>query len=446
MTYQPGGRSLPCFTTTVPAFLNGDDTPRAFLERCLEVLDAREATLKAFVCLDADAAREAADDATDRYKRNEVLSPLDGCPVGIKDIIETKDFPTQMGSPIFKDWQGRRDAACVQALRAGGAVILGKTVTTEFAFGVPGPTCNPYDETRTPGGSSSGSAAAVGSGMLPLALGSQTGGSVLRPASYCANVGFKPSHGALNLGGVHPISPSHDHLGTMAGTLEDAWAAAHFISVAAGGSGDRPCFPGDGTLPSAKMPERLIRLDTVAWPEIDRATKDAFETYLAKLEAAGVEILDKDSDDGIAALETMLTEVEQFGWDVTAYEARWPFLGYRETGQLSDFIASRMDRITGMSPDDFHSAVAKRDALRHRANSLAELSDGYITLAASGAAPKGLEETGSRKFLLPWSIVGGPAYSLPLLAVDEMPLGVQLMGFHGQDTDLTAVARWMMQA
>jgi Asp-tRNA(Asn)/Glu-tRNA(Gln) amidotransferase A subunit family amidase len=441
--YRPGAAPLPCFTAAAPAFSDGSDTPRDFLERCLDTLEAREADVRAFVCHDLDAARTAADDATARWRDGRPLSPLDGCPVGVKDIIETRDLPTQMGSPIFEDWESRRDAACVQALRTGGAIIVGKTVTTEFAFGVPGPTRNPFDLSRTPGGSSSGSAAAVGAGMLPLALGTQTGGSVLRPASFCANYALKLTHGALNIGGVHPISASHDHLGTMAGSLADAWAAAVHIGRVAGGTGDRPGLSGDYALPAARKPQRLIRIKTVAWDEIDGATEAEYERFVTGLAAEGVEILDETSHPDIAALEASLREVEQFGWDVTCYEGRWPFSGYAKTGKLSDFIASRMARIEAMSPADFATAVARRDVLRAQVDALVSLADGFVTLGSSSPAPVGHAETGSRKFLLPWTVAGAPAYTLPLMAVDGLPLGIQVMGFRNRDTELAAIARWM---
>ena len=166
-------------------FCDGGDSPQAFLERCLEKIDHLNNEIKAFTALNVDGARRAADAATRRFKAGKPLSQIDGMPVGVKDIIETADMPTQMGSPVFADWQPRFDAAAVSALKQAGAVILGKTVTTEFAATVPGLTRNPFDTTRTPGGSSSGSAAAVGIGMLPAALGTQVIGSILRPASYC---------------------------------------------------------------------------------------------------------------------------------------------------------------------------------------------------------------------------------------------------------------------
>src|ERR1043165_5709928 len=173
------------FARAVADFRDGRDTPRDFLERCIVNIAAREKDVKAFVTLDLEAARKAADASTARYKAGKPLSMVVGCPVGIKDIMATKDMPTQMNSPAFKGWQSGQDAACVQALREGGAIIFGKTVTTEFAIGFSGPTTNPFDPKRTPGGSSSGTAAGVGSGMMPVGLGTQTPGATVPPAPSC---------------------------------------------------------------------------------------------------------------------------------------------------------------------------------------------------------------------------------------------------------------------
>ena len=267
------------FARAVADFRDGTRTPRAFLERCLKTIATRDRTIKAFVTLNAAAARKAADASTRRYKAGRPLSPIDGCPVAVKDIIATADMPTQMNSPIYKGWRPKADAACVAALRQAGAVIVGKTVTTEFAIGRSGPTRNPFDTTRTPGGSSSGSAAAVACGMVPVALGTQTQGSVLRPAAYCGVVGFKPTYGALHTGGIHLLSTTSDHLGVIAASVEDAWRVASQISLGApspgvgflSGAGDAP--------PASHQPRKLIRLFTRGWTETDTETRVSFDAF-----------------------------------------------------------------------------------------------------------------------------------------------------------------------
>src|SRR4029453_11507726 len=196
-------RNLPepvSFVRAAADFRDGRTTPRRFLERCLEAISRHDRSIKAFVTLDARSARKAADAATRRYKLARPLSPVDGCPIAIKDIIATADMPTEMNSRLYRKGRPKGGGGCVMALSQAGAVIVGKTVTTEFAIGRSGPTRNPFDTTRTPGGSSSGSAAAVACGMVPAARGTQTQGSVLRPAAYCGVVGFKPTHGVLHTG------------------------------------------------------------------------------------------------------------------------------------------------------------------------------------------------------------------------------------------------------
>src|SRR6267378_3261782 len=265
------------FARVSAAFREGRATPRTFLELCLGAVKRHEKSIQAFVTLDERAARKAADAATRRYKAGRPLSPVDGCPIAVKDIIATADMPTQMNSPIYKGWRPRSDAASVAALRRAGAVIVGKTVTTEFAIGRSGPTKNPWDRTRTPGGSSSGSAAAVACGMVPAALGTQTQGSVLRPAAYCGVVGFKPTHGALHTGGIHLLSATSDHLGVIAATVEDAWLVASQISLGAASPGVGFLTDRDDESPSPQEPRKLIRLFTRGWTETDAATRTAFD-------------------------------------------------------------------------------------------------------------------------------------------------------------------------
>ena len=284
------------FAQAVAGFKTGKQTPRDFLERCIANIDHYESRVKAFVTLDRKAARKAADESTKRYKTGKPLSMVDGCPVGIKDIMATKDMPTQMNSPAFSGWQSGQDAACVQALRQGGAVIFGKTVTTEFAIGFSGPTTNPFDPDRTPGGSSSGTAAGVGSGMMPVGLGTQTQGSTLRPASYCGAVGFKPTIGSLNMAGIHPLSATCDHLGIIGATLEDVWRVASQISLGVGSPGYGFLNGASATLPTPVQPTKMIRLYTRGWTEIDSNTEEAFDEVMQALAAAGVEIVSKDND------------------------------------------------------------------------------------------------------------------------------------------------------
>jgi len=445
-SYDPTRLRLPSFVASRPAFEDGTDTPRAFLDRCLETIAARDGEIKAFAYLNEAGAREAADAATARYREDRALSPIDGCPIAVKDSIETIDMPTQMNSPVFEGWMSGRDAACVYALRRSGAIILGKTFTPELVLGTPGPTRNPFDPSRSPGGSSSGSGAAVGAGMVPVAIGNQTGGSLIRPASYCANYGFKPTHSALNIGGMHPIAPSQDHIGPMAATLADAWLTAHQISYVAGGTGGHPGLTGGPDLPEPVAPKGLIRLKTKGWTELDEGTVAAFEEFVAGLSEAGVDVIDQTGSESVAKLERLLEEANDIAYDIMMYEARWPTLAYaegkpRET--LSERLRQRLARGVEMTPADYRRALERRDVIRRQVVEVAARADGFVTLASSGPAPTGLEETGSRHFLSPWSMVGGPSFSLPLLAVKGLPVGIQLMGMNNTDERTTAIAHWI---
>lgn len=435
------------FSAAAPDFASGKRTPRDFLERCIEVIRSRERTVKAFVTLDIAAARKAADASTRRYRAGKPLSPVDGLPIAVKDIIATADLPTQMNSPAFKGWHSGQDAACVAALRKGGAVIVGKSVTTEFAIGYSGPTTNPFDATRTPGGSSSGSAAAVGAGMVPAGLGTQTQASTLRPASYCGAVGFKPTLGALHTGGIHPLSATCDHLGVIAGTLEDNWRVASRISLGIGSPGN-PFLSGAGdALPPPRRPRSLVRLYTRGWAEIDSDTAQAFEATASALEAAGVKILSRDNDERVAQLERELDEGVDGALAIVAYEMKWPYEDYiaRYGKKIGTRIHGLIERAGKLSPAQYEALLANRRRVMELVRETAIGTDGYITLASSGPAIKGFEYTGSRAFLVYGSWLGLPAFSLPLLQVNGLPQGIQLIGVPHGDGALCAVAHWFMR-
>jgi Asp-tRNA(Asn)/Glu-tRNA(Gln) amidotransferase A subunit family amidase len=463
-SYDPLHHPRLSFSDAVASFKDGSDTPRAFLERCLQVYLERESQVRAFAYIDMEGARRAADASTRRYQQDQALSPVDGCPVAFKDTIETADMPTQQNSALFKGWLGKRDAACVWALRKEGAIILGKTQVPELALGQPPATRSPFDSRRTAGGSSSGSGASVGAGMVPVAIGNQTIGSLIRPASFNANYGFKPTWGALNIGGMHPLAPSLDHIGPMAATLADMWLIAQRISHVAGGHNGHPGLSGGPRLPPARKPQRLLHLQTFGWTQIDDATREAFEAIAQQLRAAGVAIDDAANNKDLAELERMLLPCDDIATDICMYELRWPVAAYAQAqGKefLGDAVLARLEHGLRMTPDDYRRALHKREEIRHKVLAVASAADGFISLASSGPAPllelgnpaasaDGQAEggpvahlaTGSRSFLSPWSLVGGPSLALPWMAVDGMPLGVQLMGIADSDFDLIGIARW----
>ena len=461
-SYDPGRYERLSFVGATEPFRDGTDTPRAFLERCLESVYELEPSVRAFAYFDAEAARLAADESTARYRAGRAIGPLDGCPFGIKDTIETKDMPMQQNAPLFKGWSGGRDAACVWALRQAGSVIFGKTQVPEYAMGKSPPTRNPFDTARTAGGSSSGSGASVGARMVPCAIGNQTMASLIRPSSFNAVYGYKPTWGALNIGGMHPLAPSQDHIGPMAASLADAWVTARAIAERAGGHNGHPGLDGLLDLPEARRPARLVRLDTLGWLQIDDALRDLFERFLADLMDAGVEIVDRRNSTEVEALEQMLLYCDDFATDIVMYEARWPFLAYidaygRERA-IGDTAYSRLQRGLEMTRDDYRAALAKRAAARQKVAEIGAGADGFITLASSGPAPfverpnvdtdapdrAGAHmETGSRSFISPWTMISGPSWALPYFAVDGMPQGVQLMGVPDSDADIVAIAHWL---
>ena len=437
------------FARAVADFRSGKQTPRDLLEQCVANIGRYEKRVKAFVTLNLPAARKAADASTKRYKAGKPLSMVDGCPVGIKDIMATQDMPTQMNSPVFKGWASGQDAACVAALRQGGAIILGKTVTTEFAIGYSGPTTNPFDPKRTPGGSSSGTAAGVGSGMIAVGLGTQTQGSTLRPASYCGAVGYKPTIHALNLSGVHPLSSTCDHLGIIGATLEDVWRTASQISLGIGSPGYGFLNGAAATLPAAVQPHKLIRLHTRGATELDTNTIEAFDAVLAALEEEGVEIVDKSDDPRIAAFEDAMERDIDSALDIVAYEMKWPFIDYvaRYGDKLGKRIRELMKKVATMTPADYVATLEKRTAIRAHCRKLAtEIgADAYVTLASSGPAIEGFEFTGSRSFVVPASWLGFPAFSLPIMQSDGLPFGLQLIGLDHQDGNLCSAAHWVIK-
>jgi Asp-tRNA(Asn)/Glu-tRNA(Gln) amidotransferase A subunit family amidase len=437
------------FTRARQAFLDGTATPRDFLESCIARIERLEPDVQAFEALDLEAARAAADESTRRYRQGTPLSALDGCPIGIKDIIETKYLPTGFGSPVFKGTHTKNDAACVQALRAGGAVIIGKTVTTEFAIGFSGKTKNPHDLSRTPGGSSSGSAAAVGCGMVPVSLGTQTNGSVLRPASYCGVIGFKGTFGVLPVSGVHSVSLSHDHLGVFGTTMDDVWGTASLISGAVGSPGYAPLQKLASRAPSPRKPDRLIRLYLKGWEEAEAGTRAAFEQKVEAFRREGIEVLDRTNTPELAELETMLDAEVGGSGEMLAYDMRWPFSGYVE--QYGEKIGGRIHELVqkapSVSPERYGELLARRQAARDAVSATLHSlkADAFIMPSASGPAPVGYEYTGSRTYLVYWSWLGFPAFSLPVLSDGGLPLGLQVMHLGGRDGELCEVAHWIME-
>jgi len=432
------------FLAAAAQFAGGQDTPRAYLERCLETLAAWEPKIGAFVCTNIEGSRAAADASSMRWRDNKPVSAIDGMPIGIKDIIETADMPTGMGSPLFDGWSSGRDAAAVAALREAGAVILGKTVTTEFAATEPRGTRNPWDPGRTPGGSSSGSAAAVAAGLVSAALGTQVMGSIVRPASYCGCVGFKPSVGGINRGGSHD-ELSQSCMGVLAATLEDAWQVASEIAARAGGDPGYQGLVGPLRMPPPARPQRLVFLETAGWQVASAEAKKAIQKSLALLSRNGIDILTRQSDQLVGAVEEAIADARALSIRINTWESRWPLNTYRnrDAGKLSRAMLARLAQAEAMSLDDYRADLDERIRVRALYESLAAQCDACVTLAAPAAAPVGLSSTGDPVFAVPFSLLGVPAISLPLLREQGLPLGLQVTGFQGKDATTSAIAGWV---
>jgi Asp-tRNA(Asn)/Glu-tRNA(Gln) amidotransferase A subunit family amidase len=453
--YDPKTFKPRTFHDRIPGFKAGTDDPVRYLEECLAVIDAREPVVKAFVTLNRDGARTAAEASAERWKAGAPLSPIDGMPVGVKDLYMTKDMPTQMGSPLYAGRETHEDSAPVQALRLAGAVVIGKTVTTELGFSHPGPTTNPFDATRTPGGSSSGSAAAIGAGMIPAALGSQVVGSIIRPAGFCANTAIKPTLGALHRGERQGLSQSH--LGVHAGCIEDMWAVAAAIAHFVGEDPGHPGLTGPATPPEPIKPRRLIVLETEGWASTGDATKAAFQQVIDRLAEDGVEILGRVGHAEIDAFEREIDGSLGLARDICGWELRWTLrnLAEKDVTQLSDSMRARLELAENMRVGDYRAALAKREAMRSRYRALAETTDGFISLSSTGPAPlmadptntkgePGITHTTGLPAYNAWtSAVGCPAVTVPLLAVENMPVGVQILGAHEADWRVAAMAGWV---
>ncbi len=457
VSYDPSTFQPLTYVEGTSAFAEGKDSPSAYLERCLDVISAREGTVQAWVTLNEAGAKVQADASTKRWKAGKPLSPIDGMPIGVKDLYMTKDMPTQMGSPLYAGRMTGEDSAPVQALRLAGAVVLGKTVTTELGFSHPGPTTNPFDPERTPGGSSSGSAAVIGAGMVPAALGSQVVGSIIRPAGFCGNTAIKPTLGALHRGERQGMS--HSHLGVHAGSIADMWAVTHAISHFVGGDPGSPGLYGAQAAPVAAKPQRLIVAESEGWHQTDDATKTAFETLIDRIAASGVEILRRAGNGDLDAFEKEIAESLLLCRDICGWEMLWVLrnLAEKDVSKLSDSMRQRLSMASEMSIDDYRAALTKREAMRARFKAVSANADAMITLSSTGPAPKFVDSatqegepglihsTGLPAYNAWTSAIGCPCVTVPMLAIDGMPVGVQIVGRHHEDWRTGAIARWLKE-
>ena len=405
-------------TEALAAIEAGTLTSEKLVRDCLDRIAERDPVVKAWVHLNPDLALAQAK-AADAAKGG----VLRGIPVGVKDIIDTHDMPTGHNSPIFEGTQPFGDAACVALCRTANAVILGKTVTTEFANRHPGPTTNPHNPAHTPGGSSSGSAAAVADGHVPLAFGTQTGGSVIRPAAYCGVIGYKPTFGDFSRVGIKMQCHSVDTLGLMARTLDD-------IALFRGAMLKLPPVAIDRGVSAP----RVGFLRTPIWDEAEPDTKALLEETAKKLGAKDIAFTPafKDILDDHAAIT---------GWESLRNYADERL---RNPDKVSAELTAGMKRSEGITLDRYVAAQRKTVAFKEFIDGLFDSVDVLLCPSAPGEAPKGVEYTGDPRFNSIWTLAGTPCVTLPVGTGDMgLPLGIQLVGLRHADDRLLSHSAWI---
>jgi Asp-tRNA(Asn)/Glu-tRNA(Gln) amidotransferase A subunit family amidase len=408
---------------------------------CLARIDELEARVQAWAFLDRDHAMGQAEAADRHRKQGKAVGPLHGVPIGVKDIFDTGDMPTELGSPLWAGRTPRRDAVVVARLRAAGAVIMGKTVTTEYAHRQPGKTTNPHDAGRTPGGSSSGSAAAVAAQMVPGALGSQTSGSVIRPAAFCGVVGFKPTHGLIPRTGALVLSRTVDHVGVFARTVLDAARVAETLMGFDDEDPDtRPLArPPLAAVAEAEppLPPRLAFVRSPAWEHAEPVAREAFAELVEALGPVVAEVELGARFGSALEMHRTIVDVEMANNLHRDYE--------KGGDRLSAGLREVIERGRRHRAVDYVAAVAGIPALNGALEPVFDEFDAIVTPAAPGEAPRGLESTGDPIFCALWTYLGTPAVTLPLLrSAAAMPLGVQLVARRDNDARLLRTARWLV--
>ena len=413
----------------VQALSDGTRSARAYCESCLARIHASEARLKAWIALDDARALALAAERDAERARGGPTGALHGVPVGVKDIFDTDDLPTGMGSPAFVGNRPGKNAELVERILAAGGYALGKTATTEFAFMHPAETRNSWNLRHTPGGSSSGSAAAVAAGHVPVAVGTQTNGSVIRPAAFCGVVGFKPSLGSLPIQGALPFAETLDQVGVFARTVADA---AHFAASLAESGTFAP------EIEALSRPPKIAVLPRFPWNAAEPDAAKHLQTSLKRLAGAGAELK-------VVALPDDFDQAHRVHRTIMLYEGAREHAPRQAVHRsvMSAALNAAIDEGLAISRDDYRSALARRAALAELALDLFEDCDALASLPAPGAAPARLDVTGDPSFCTLWSLVGFPALTIPTgLSDGGLPYGMQLAGSAGGDDRLLRVASW----
>lgn len=402
----------------------GRFTAEAVMRACLDRIAERDGQVRAWVAVNADAALAQARECD----RSGALKPLSGVPIGIKDVIDTAELSTEMGSPMYEGWQPRFDAACVALARMAGAIVLGKTATAEFAGTAPPATCNPLNLAHTPGGSSSGSGAAVGDCMVPVAYGTQTGGSTLRPASFCGVIGFKPTFGAYNPVGVKPAAESFDTIGLIARSLDDIELFHDVLCSDAPGPERR----------LARAP-RIGLLRTHLWNTAQPETVAALEDAVARLSQAGAVVQELDAPAGFDNLtEHRVT--------INAYERARSLAGewHARREALSPQMLRTCEAGFAIGRADYVTALRTIEGFRLRMDDFLGGVDAVLTPAVPGEAPVGVDYAGDPRFQELWTLLHAPTITLPThRGPGGLPVGIQLVAPRYGEARLFAVARWV---
>ena len=400
----------------------GELASEALVRACLERIEEREPAIHAWAYLDpAHALAQARE-----RDRTKPMGPLHGVPIGVKDVFETGDMPTEYGSPIYRGHQPARDADCVAQARAAGAVVMGKTVSTEFAYIQPAPTRNPLNTAHTPGGSSSGSTAAVADHMVPLALGTQTGGSTIRPAAYCGNFGFKPTYNRISVAGIKPLAVSFDTVGMFGRSVDDL---ALLDSALTGAPAIRP---GDRRRRSL----RIGYCETPFWNEAEDSARRALSDAAEALMGAGVRIEEVTLPEEIRELSNGHPELAMYE---TAFTFRHEFAEHRE--ELSSIMRASIERGLALAANDMQRVRRVQTLCSVAVDRLVSPLDALLTPTAHGEPEVG-DAVGDNAFNRIWTAMHMPCLTIPSsTGPNGMPVGVQLVGRAGHDRALLGVAR-----
>jgi Asp-tRNA(Asn)/Glu-tRNA(Gln) amidotransferase A subunit family amidase len=418
--------------------LSSVEVANSFIERIEEF----EKKVHAWAFFDKTSFLEKAKEADDWRLSGKPLGPLHGLPIAIKDIFKTDDMPTGYGTPIKEGQRSKNESEVVKLLKNAGAIIMGKTVTTELAYFDPGKTTNPNDYSRTPGGSSSGSAAAVASFMAPVAIGSQTNGSMIRPASYCGVIGYKPSYGLISRSGVLRLSFLLDQIGIFGRTIEDMGLISKIIMSKDPKDKSTRTYPTENmessVLQDHPFDPKFVFVQTPKWKNLDDDSKKAFDKLRKKLEKNVVDFQDPSSFEKIFEYQQVIMETDMAHNLSYFYEAHKNKIGKK--------LREAIERGQSYKSKDYAEAVDNIETIYDNMSELFNHFHAIITPATTGEAPKSLAHTGSPEFCTIWTYLGMPSISLPILeGSNKMPIGVQVVGEKFDDVRFLRSANWLFK-